>query len=361
MRREYWAICRRIRRSNRKCSLPGRRAGIFASAYQPIPADIYAETREYLFIIFIGTVFTFLYNYFASLLRALGNSVAPLLFLAVSAILNIVLDLVFVVVFHWGVEGAAGATVFSQYVSGIGIALYTLGRFPRLRPERRHRKFSRRILGEIAQFSVLTCVQQSVMNFGILMVQGLVNSFGTAVMAAFAAGVKIDSFAYMPVQDFGNAFSTFVAQNYGAKKEERIRRGIRVAGSVAIGFSLAISALVFIFARPLMMIFVEGTETEIISIGVGYLRVEGAFYCGIGCLFLLYGFYRAVRKPGMSVVLTVISLGTRVALAYLLSAIPAFGVHGIWWSVPIGWFLADAAGLIYYRLRRKSLMEALFS
>ena len=329
--------------------------------YLQVPDTVYGMMRSYLWVIFTGLVATFLYNYFASLLRALGNSVAPLLFLAVSAILNIILDLVFVVVFHWGVEGAAGATVFSQYVSGIGIALYTLGRFPRLRPERRHRKFSRRILGEIAQFSVLTCVQQSVMNFGILMVQGLVNSFGTAVMAAFAAGVKIDSFAYMPVQDFGNAFSTFVAQNYGAKKGERIRRGIRVAGSVAIGFSLAISALVFIFARPLMMIFVEGTETEIISIGVSYLRVEGAFYCGIGCLFLLYGFYRAVRKPGMSVILTVISLGTRVALAYLLSAIPAFGVHGIWWSVPIGWFLADAAGLIYYRLRRKSLMEALFS
>ena len=328
-------------------------------AFLRVPDGVYGMMRSYLWVIFTGLFATFLYNYFASLLRALGNSVAPLMFLALSAMLNIVLDLVFVVVFHWGVEGAAGATVLSQYLSGVGLGLYTIAHFPGLKPEKRHRRLSRNILKEISQFSVLTCVQQSVMNFGILMVQGLVNSFGTAVMAAFAAAVKIDSFAYMPVQDFGNAFSTFVAQNYGAKKEERIRTGIRTAGAVAVGFSLFVSALVFLFARPLMTIFVDGSQTEIISTGVGYLRVEGAFYCGIGVLFLLYGFYRAVKKPGMSVVLTVISLGTRVVLAYLLSAIPAFGVLGIWWSVPIGWFLADAAGLIYFQIRKKNLMDSL--
>ena len=328
-------------------------------AFLRVPDGVYGMMRSYLWVIFTGLFATFLYNYFASLLRALGNSVAPLMFLALSAMLNIVLDLVFVVVFHWGVEGAAGATVLSQYLSGVGLGLYTIAHFPGLKPEKRHRRLSRNILKEISQFSVLTCVQQSVMNFGILMVQGLVNSFGTAVMAAFAAAVKIDSFAYMPVQDFGNAFSTFVAQNYGAKKEERIRTSIRTAGAVAVGFSLFVSALVFLFARPLMTIFVDGSQTEIISIGVGYLRVEGAFYCGIGVLFLLYGFYRAVKKPGMSVVLTVISLGTRVVLAYLLSAIPAFGVLGIWWSVPIGWFLADAAGRIYFQIRKKNLMDSL--
>ncbi len=328
-------------------------------AFLKVPEAVYAMMRNYLWVIFTGLFATFLYNYFSSLLRALGNSVVPLIFLAVSAVTNIVLDLVFVVVFGWGVEGAAGATVFSQYLSGVGLGLYTLVRFPGLRPEKRHRRFSRDILREISQFSVLTCVQQSVMNFGILMVQGLVNSFGTAVMAAFAAAVKIDSFAYMPVQDFGNAFSTFVAQNYGAGKKDRIRKGIHVAAAVAVGFSLFVSALVFLFARPLMTIFVDGSEHEIISIGAGYLRVEGSFYCGIGILFLLYGFYRAVKKPGMSVVLTVISLGTRVALAYLLSAVPALGVYGIWWSVPIGWFLADAAGLIYYRLKKDQLMNLL--
>lgn len=111
------------------------------------------------------------------------------------------------------------------------------------------------------------------------------------------------------------------------------------------------------FARPLMQIFVKSTETEIISVGVGYLRIEGAFYFGIGLLFLLYGFYRAVKRPGMSVVLTVFSLGTRVLLAYILSAVPVFGVKGIWISVPVGWAIADIAGILYYMKNRKKLVQ----
>ena len=164
-------------------------------------------------MIFFGIAATFLYNYFASLLRAVGNSAAPLAFLAVSAVLNILLDLWFVVGLNRGVGGAAEATVISQYISGIGIALYTWFRVPQLRVEKRHWNIQFSCVREIAGFSILTCIQQSVMNLGILMVQGLVNSFGPAVMAAFAAAVKIDSFAYMPVQDFGNAFSTFIDQN----------------------------------------------------------------------------------------------------------------------------------------------------
>ena len=193
------------------------------------------------------------------------------------------------------------------------------------------------------------------MNLGILMVQGLVNSFGPTIMAAFAAAVKIDSFAYLPVQDFGNAFSTFIAQNYGAKQSGRIRAGLKGAVAASMGFGVVLSALVWVFAAPLMGLFVEAGEAAVIAEGVLYLHIEGAFYCGIGCLFLLYGLYRALGKPGMSVVLTVISLGTRVALAYLLSATP-LGVTGIWWSVPIGWALADAAGLGYYLARRKKLL-----
>ena len=321
-----------------------------------VPEEIQGLMRDYLMVIFSGITAVFLYNYFSCLLRAVGNSVIPLVFLAVSAVMNIGLDLWFVLGLKRGVAGAAEATVISQYVSGIGIAVYSWFACPWLRIGREHCRIRLSCLKEIAGFSVLTCVQQSVMNLGILMVQGLVNSFGTAVMAAFAAAVKIDSFAYMPVQDFGNAFSTFAAQNFGAQKEERIRKGIRSAISVTVVFCLVISVLVFGFARQLMLIFVQPQETEILSIGVEYLRVEGTFYCGIGCLFLLYGFYRAVRRPGISVVLTVISLGTRVALAYLLSAIPAIGVVGIWWSIPIGWFLADLAGLLYYRKHKKELL-----
>lgn len=320
-----------------------------------VPAEVQGMMRQYLLVIFCGITAVFLYNYFACLLRAVGNSVIPLLFLAVSAVLNIGLDLWFVLGLRLGVAGAAEATVLSQYVSGIGIALYTWLRCPELRLQRRHCRIRLACLKEISGFSVLTCVQQSVMNLGILMVQGLVNSFGTTVMAAFAVAVKIDSFAYMPVQDFGNAFSSFIAQNFGAGEKERIRAGFKGAALTSVIFCLAVSSIIWIFARPLMLLFVDQQETAIIAEGIRYLHIEGAFYCGIGCLFLLYGLYRALGKPGMSVVLTVISLGTRVALAYLLSAVPAFGVAGIWWSVPIGWFLADLVGLLYFKLRVRQL------
>ena len=282
-------------------------------------------------------------------LRAIGNSVVPLAFLAVSAVLNIALDLWFVLGLNRGVAGAAEATVIAQYLSGVGIAVYTLARFPQARAIGKLSGLRRARVREVLSFSTLTCVQQSVMNLGILMVQGLVNSFGPIVMAAFAAAVKIDAFAYMPVQDFGNAFSTFIAQNYGAKRQDRIRAGLKSAVRMAMIFCVIVSALVFAFAAPLMRLFVDAAETEVIREGVRYLRIEGAFYCGIGCLFLLYGLYRALGRPGMSVALTVVSLGARVALAYLLSAIPAVGVVGIWWSVPIGWALADLVGLICYR------------
>lgn len=321
-----------------------------------VPEELYDLMRAYLWIVFWGISATFLYNYFASLLRAVGNSATPLIFLGISAGLNIALDFLFVLGFHWGVEGAAAATVIAQYGSGLGIVIYTWRRFPQLKINRRHMVWNPRILKEIASLSFLTCIQQSVMNFGILLVQGLVNSFGAVVMAAFAAAVKIDSFAYMPVQEFGNAFSTFIAQNYGAKKHDRITKGIRSAVCTSFVFSAAVSLAVCIFARPLMQIFVRPEETEIIAVGVGYLRIEGAFYFGIGLLFLLYGFYRAVKMPGMSVVLTVISLGTRVILAYVLSAVPGIGVLGIWAAVPIGWVLADLAGAGRYLLgwRRKT-------
>lgn len=324
-----------------------------------IPIEIQPLIKDYLNIIFIGIIATFLYNYFANILRAIGNSITPLVFLSLSAILNVILDLVCVLILHWGVKGAAIATVFSQFISGIGITAYTIIKFPQLRPNKNDMHWNKHNLYTIFNLSVLTSLQQSIMNFGILMVQGLVNSFGTVIMAAFAAAVKIDSFAYMPVQDFGNAFSTYVAQNYGAGKRERIEKGIKSAIITVSIFCLIISGLVFIFAKPLMEIFIEPTEVEIIKAGIKYLRIEGACYIGIGILFLLYGFYRAINKPSMSLILTIASLGTRVALAYLLSSISFIGVTGIWLSVPIGWALADIIGILFY-FKSKKLRDCQF-
>ena len=311
-----------------------------------VPYDIQGIMSEYLKWIFVGIFATFLYNYFSNLLRGIGNSVIPLAFLCVSVILNIGLDLYFVLVLKQGISGAAIATVISQYISGIGLMIYVYIRYPELRLKYEDTKFVKRTAYDIAILSGMTCLQQSVMNFGILMVQGIVNSFGTQIMAAFAVSVKIDTIAYMPVQDFGNAFSTFIAQNFGAGKYDRIKDGIKKALKSVVLFCIFISAIVFIFAKPLMMIFVNAESTEIINIGVQYLRIEGACYIGIGILFMLYGYYRAINKPSMSVVLTVISLGIRVVLAYVLSRV--IGVVGIWWSIPIGWFIADAVGICFY-------------
>ena len=313
------------------------------------PAELYEMTREYLAVVFWGIFFIFLYNYFAFLLRALGNSVAPLYFLGAASALNIGLDLFFVCSLKRGLSGAAEATVIAQAVSGLGLGVYLWKKEPYYRFSLKHFLREEKPVGEICGYSLMTGVQQSVMNFGILMVQSLVNSFGPAVMAAFAATVKIDTFAYMPAQEFGNAYSIFISQNFGAGQRERVKQGTRKAMTVSAVFCGVISVLVFAFARFLMLIFVDAGETKIIEIGMQYLRIEGAFYIGIGILFLLYGYFRGVNRPGVSLVLTVISLGTRVVLAYVMAAVPAIGVLGIWWAIPIGWALADVTGIVLMR------------
>lgn len=324
-------------------------AGIYGIlAFLRVPIEVAPFMKTYLLWIFSGIAATFLYNFVANFMRALGNSLIPLCFLGISAVLNIFLDLFFIRVLLWGVGGAAIATVISQYVAGVGILIYCVRKYPQVHIKKENRRWHSSILKELLGLSSLTCLQQSVMNFGILMVQGLVNSFGSVVMAAFAAAVKIDSFAYAPVQDFGNAFSTYVAQNYGAGKSDRIRKGMRDAVFGAFVFCALISVLVVRFAKPLMSLFLDESSADAVLVGVGYLRIEASFYFGIGLLFLFYGYFRAVNKPGISVVLTVVSLGMRVLLAYLLSSIESVGVTGIWLSVPIGWVLADAAGVYFY-------------
>ena len=157
-----------------------------------MPESVSPLMRTYLAVIFAGIPATFLYNFFACLLRSVGNSMTPLVFSGVSALGNVALDLLFVLRFGWGIAGAAAATVFSQYVSGIGLTVYTALRCRGLLPDVRSLRFDRQVLADILDMSLLTCAQQSAMNFGILLVQRLVDSFGPVTMAAFAAAVKID-------------------------------------------------------------------------------------------------------------------------------------------------------------------------
>ena len=312
-----------------------------------IPAEVVDPAWTYLWWVFWGIAATFLYNFFASLLRAVGDSVTPLKFLGVSVVLNIGLDVLFLLPLGMGVKGVALATVLSQYVSGLGLACYTWKRFPHLRVGKEDRTWEGSSVRNILSLSFFTCLQQSVMNGGILMIQGLVNSFGAAVMAAFAVATKIDTLCYMPIQDFGNAFSTFVAQNYGAGKRERIQRGVVRAVACSVAFSLAVGLLVAWQAPRLMAFFAGAEAVEAVAIGAGFLRIEAPFYFALGILFLLYGYFRGVDRPAVSVVLTVCSLGTRVALAYALA--PLFGVTIIWMAIPIGWFFADTVGFVLLR------------
>lgn len=318
-----------------------------------IPEELFGRMESYVTVVFAGIFFVFLYNFFAFVLRAVGNSLMPLVFLGLASFANVALDLYFVMGLDMGLAGAAWATVAAQAFSGVGLGIYTWVKEPRFRFALRDFRASEKPLKEILRFSVVTSAQQSVMNFGILLVQGLVNSFGTSVMAAFAAAVKIDTFAYMPAQEFGNAFSIFVSQNYGAGEKERLKKGTAGAFALSGAFCLLISSGVCGLAKYLMLIFVKKSETEILRIGIEYLRIEGAFYIGIGILFLLYGYFRGVNRPGVSLLLTVISLGTRVVLAYTLAAIPGIRERGIWWAIPIGWALADITGILLLKKSSK--------
>lgn len=311
------------------------------------PEELEEMLREYLFWIFLGLAGVFLTNYFSCLLRSVGDSVTPLVFLSLSAVMNIFLDLYFIISLGWGIAGAAIATIISQYSAGFGLLIVTVARNGNLIPSLDEIRKWRKEIRSVLSYSFLTSAQQSVMNFGILMVQGLVNSFGVSVMAAFAAGVKIDSFSYLPTQDFGNAYSFFISQNSGKGQRDRIRKGTRIAVLITVMFSLCISLLVNITAPWLIGIFFSNPGNEIISIGVSYLRVEGSFYALIGMLFLFYGYFRADGRPSVSLILTIISLGLRVLLSYTFA--PLLGYLAIWVSIPIGWAVADLAGLFFYK------------
>ena len=313
-----------------------------------MPKELFSSSKDYLIIILFGLAFIFIYNLATALLRAIGDSKRPLYFLIISSIINVVLDLVFVINFGLGVRGAAYATIIAQGVSALLAFIYVVKNVSFIKFKAKDIRISSTTLKLVTKNSVLTAVQQSIMNFGILMVQGLVNKFGVTVMAAFAAGVKIDSIAYMPVQDFGNAFATYVAQNKGAEKLDRIKEGVKSTIKTIIIFCLVTSTLILVFSRYIMLLFVDKSEVEVIALGVEYISVVSIFYVLIGLLFMFYGLYRGIGMLNMSIILTIVSLGTRVILAYVLSE-TALGARGIWWSIPIGWALADLLGVIAYR------------
>lgn len=249
------------------------------------PPEIMDITGDYVKIILLGIVFIFLYNFYAYILRGFGNSVTPLIFLGAASVINIVLDIIFVGFIDFGVKGAAYATLMAQAVSGIGLALYSVVKERELRIKLSDIKFNKKDIFEVVRMSSAASVQQSVMNFGILMIQGLVNSFGTTVMAAFTVAVKIDTLAYMPAQEFGNAFSMFISQNYGEKKNDRIKECVKKSFQISGIFCIAVSAIVVVFSKNLMSIFVSAGETQIIKRAHSILLLRELFMLASDCCF----------------------------------------------------------------------------
>lgn len=320
-----------------------------------VPTDVLPGMREYLSIMLPGMMLTFAFNYMATVQRSIGNSMLPLIFLSVSTVLNIALDIVLVAVCRMGIAGAAWATVAAQAASVLGMVIHAAVKREGIYPSLRHLKPEAQLLRRICAVSLLTSLQQSVMNFGILMIQGLVNSFGAQVMAAFAVGVKIDAFAYAPAQDFAAGYATFISQNLGAGKHRRILGGIWEAFRISAIFCVIVSLAVACFAPALMGAFLPEADETTIAVGIRYLRTEGLCYIGIGLLFLFYATFRGLEKPIVSLWLTIISLGLRVLISYAFA--PRFGVEVIWWSIPIGWAAADAAGFCWLKKEKDRYLQ----
>lgn len=308
-----------------------------------IPDSAFDYAKDYLLIVLSGLFFLAIYQVTTAVLRAFGDSKTPLYYLIVSTSINVVFDFVFVIYTPLGVKGPALSTFLAHFVTSLPILIHLYKRIKHLPIKF---KVDKLMLKEVGSLSILTSVQQSIMNFGILMVQGLVNSFGVVAIASFTIGVRIDAFAYMPAQDFANGFSIYVSQNLGVKRYDRIQKGFRSAILTSTLFCVIITLFILVFSKPLNGLFT--TDTAVIELGKTYLSIEGLFYILIGYLFIFYALFRGLAQVKTSIVLTIISLLTRVVLAYSFVYF-GLGVESIFFSIPIGWFLADIVGFYLYR------------
>ncbi|MBS7009903.1 MATE family efflux transporter [Anaerostipes sp.] len=312
------------------------------------PADIYQDAADYLRIYMLGLVFLFMYNTLNAVYNSLGASKIPLYFLAGSSVLNIVLDLYFVIRLGMGVTGVAWATLIAQGLAAVISFINLLFRLKTVKTEKKPVLFSHSILLQMGRIAVPSMVQQSIVSFGMVFVQSLVNSFGSVVLAGYTAATKIDSIAIMPMVNVGNAVSTFTAQNIGAKKPERIREGLKAGRMMAAGIALAITAVLFFKGDVLVAQFVDKTvNAQVIAVGVDYLRVVSVFYALMGLMNVVNAVLRGAGDVGVFMAGTLCNFGCRVAFAYILAHF--LGASGIWWSIPIGWAVAFMIGTVRYR------------
>ena len=310
------------------------------------PNEIFELSKGYLIIIFAGTLFSTGYNSICAILRGLGDSTNPLYFLIISTILNIILDIVFIIYFNLGVNGVALATIIAQAVAFIFSVIYLNKNHDVLKIKIRNLKYDSEIFKAGLKLGLPSAIQQTLFSVGNITLQSLVNGYGTAAMAAFGAGSKIETFISLPIMNLGSAVSTFVAQNMGAGKVERVKKGVKSSIVMSLSIAIFVIVIIFLFKENLIKLF--NTDAEVIAIGSRYLLTIGPFFFFIGTSFMLTSAIRGAGASMFAMVSSMISLWiARIPASYLLSSF--YGVNGIWMGIPIGWFVGLVVTGVYYK------------
>jgi putative MATE family efflux protein len=311
-----------------------------------LPEELMDNTLKYFNVYVAGLIFMSGYNATSAILRGMGDSKTPLYFLVISTFLNIGFDLLFVAVFKWGIAGISFATVLAQAIA-FGLSVLYLNRYhPLIQFSIKGLSFDREIFRQSLRIGIPTGLQHTFVSLGMAALMSIVNMFGTPTIAAYSIAWRIDSFATLPAMNFGIAFSTFVGQNIGANKIERIRKGLIATLLMTSSFSLIVSAVAWLYGKTLMGFFTD--DAKVIEIGYDYLVIVSSFYIVFGAMFVMHGTLRGAGDTLIPMFITLFSLWVlRVPLSYYLSL--QMGEKGIWWGIPIAWVFGLLASFIYYK------------
>lgn len=312
------------------------------------PTDIYTDAYNYLHIYFLGIIFLFVYNICNSIFNALGNAKVPLYFLIFSSILNVLLDLLFVIKFDLAVIGVAYATFIAQGLSCILSLIYLLKQLKVFKTTEKIKMFDFHSLVSISKVAIPSILQQSIVSLGNLFVQNLVNSYGADVIAGYSVGTKIDSIIILPMVSLSNAISTFAGQNLGARKINRAKEGYKTCLMIIGVFCVTASSIIFLFGNNLTGLF--SRNVGILQISIRYLKVVSSFYFLMGLMVITNGILRAAKDMNFFLLSTAINFSTRVIFAYIFSIL--IGQNSIWWAVPFGWLFASITSVLRYRSNR---------
>ncbi len=312
------------------------------------PADIIADAELYLRFNFSTCIAPIVYNMIAQFLRALGDSKTPLYALVISSLTNIVLDLAFVLLFDMGVAGVALATAIAQVCSAVFCLWRVARHFPETLPRRDGWRPDGQIVGRVLKYGIPMSVQNIFVSFGMMTIQGMINSFGTNVVAGYTAANKVDQIALQFMNSIGSAMSTYAGQNYGAKKPERIFSGLRAGLLLTLGTGAFLTLVMVFLGKYIVRLFMDASEAEAIAVAVQYLTVVAVFYvlCGVGYVYsnLLRGIGRVVVPTAASFV----ELGAKILAAWLLSGL--LGSAGIWYAWPASWIVTALLLAGYFHL-----------